>query len=157
MQLSCHHRWTYSAFPPPTSRQSLLKDWNCCKPKANTANKVSYFATILQYTPIERQSLTTPIQSCSMLAVCSTARRRWKGAVQIASIATIVCLPTRVNLWSSCKGASAKTCASSASLLALIEGADDISFNLMALMEPQLTLGTNHPETAMERKGKHEM
>lgn len=72
-------------------------------------------------------------------------------------MASIAELPICVNHWSSSKGASAKTCASSASLLPLMEGADDISFNLMALMEPQLTLDTNHPETAMERKGKHEM
>jgi hypothetical protein len=33
----------------------------------------------------------------------------------------------------------------------LIEGADHIDFNLRALME-QLTLDTNHPKMAMERR-----
>lgn len=157
MQLSCHHRWAYSAFPPSASRRSLWKDWNCCNPKANTANKVSYFATILRYTPIKRQILTTPIQSCSMLAVFSTACRRWKGAVHIASIATVLCLPTCVNLWSSCKGAYAKALAGSASLLALMKGADNINSSLIAFVKPQLTLDTNHTKFVVEKKGEYKM
>jgi hypothetical protein len=58
----------------------------------------------------------------------------------MVSIAAITCLPTCVFFWSSCKGAYARTFASSASLLALMEGAENINFSLLASVELQLNV-----------------
>ena len=89
----------YSAFSPPMSRRSLMKDWNRYKRKTNTANKVPYIAEQFPNLAIHANQnilcrFQMPIQSCSMLGGSSAVER----ASPEAYLQSIVSAPVNFRL-----------------------------------------------------------